>query len=152
MFGTLLELVGTSIAVLDQFSFTNKILLRVGPIKKVNVGLNRLTHKTIDEKPEDVQLRKTQEGFNETLKIIDKNYGPFKDDIHLIVFEFIEKQRTVETSRQRIVLAGEKNKYYPATVQDFKYKVEIWKEKYWIMLGFKIIFIGIVLQIGCYFI
>ena len=35
-------------------------------------------------------------------------------------------------------------------VQYFKYKVEIWKEKYWIMLGFKIIFIGIVFQIASY--
>ena len=111
LLGTFLELVGTSIAVLDQFSIINKRLLQVCPIKQVNVGLNRLTHKTTDEKPEDVQLRKSQEGFNEIIKIIDKNYGPFKDDIHLIVFEFIEKQRTVETSRQRVVLAGKNDTY-----------------------------------------
>lgn len=41
------------------------------------MGLNRLTHKTLDEKPEAVQLRKSQEGFNEIFNIIDKNYGNF---------------------------------------------------------------------------
>ncbi len=50
LLGTIIELVGTSIAVLDQFSFINKILLQTCPIKQVNVGLNRLTHKTLDEK------------------------------------------------------------------------------------------------------
>ena len=150
--GMILEVFGGLIAIGDKIPILNKLIERRCPIKQINAGLDKLIHKTLDERPQDVQLHTTDEGFNEILSIINKSYGPY-EDIQLMVFQVTSAQRSVDVSNWDLVLAGKNGKsYYPSTKRDLLLRIDVWKDRYLIILGLKILLLGVIIQMLSLFI
>jgi len=141
--GEIFLLIGTFYAIMDKIPFLNKVIEKIYPFKQINKGIAKMTHKTIDEKAEDIFLVNSDEGFKEILYIINQKFGPYPDEIDGICFEYVHKQRTVNTSTFNVVLVRYNNdNFYPTTKRDLLLWIDAWKERFLIVNGFYIIILG----------
>lgn len=146
--GMVFELIGAFIVVMDKIPILNKVSKQMYQFKQINKGLGKLTHKTLDEKSEDIILCESDEGFKEILSIINEKYGPYPDDIEMICFTYFSKQRTLGISQWSVQLVGKNNqRYYPTMMRELLHTIDVWKDMYFIYLGFKFFLVGILIQI-----
>jgi hypothetical protein len=149
--GMIIEVCGGLVAIGDKIPILNRLIERRCPIKQINVGLEKLIQKTLDERPQDVQLHENDEGFNEILSIINEAYGQH-DDIVLIVFTVHEAHK-LGTSRWDVVLTDKNNEQHtPSTMRDLLVRIDVWKDRYLIVLGLKILLLGVFIQISSLFV
>ena len=149
--GMILEVFGGLVAIGDKVPYFDKLIVRRCPIKQINAGLEKLKHKSLDVIPQDVQLRKEDEGFNEILSIINESYGPH-ENIVLIVFSVHEASK-LGTSRWDVVLTDKNNeRYTPSTMRDLLVRIDVWKDRYLIVLGLKILLLGVFIQMWSLFV
>jgi len=148
--GMILEVFGGLVAIGDKLPIMNRLIERRCPIKQINAGLDKLVHKTLDVIPQNVQLREGDEGFNEILSIINESYGPY-EDIELMVFQVSSAQRSAGVSSWDLVLSGKDGRYYPSTKRDLLLRIDVWKDRYLIVLGLKILLLGVIIQMSSLF-
>jgi len=146
--GLSLQLMGALYAIIHNIPFLWNIIKQTYPFKQIEKGLEKLTHKTLDEKLKDVFLRNTDEGFKEIFNIINQKFGPYPEDINGIYFECTNKQRTVDTSSFRVVFVRyNDDNEYPTTRRDLLFWIDFWRERFLIVNGFKLVFFGTIFQV-----
>lgn len=149
--GLIFELSGAVIAILDKIPILNKMVGQICSFKHIDKGLEKLEWKTLDENLPGKFLRKNDEGFKEIFHIINKRFGPYPKDIDAIYFNPSSNQKTVETSIFNVIIVKFNNcrKYeeYPTTRRDLLLRIDVWKERYLIVRGFILVFLGTFLQL-----
>jgi len=147
LIGLLLQLSGAMYAIMNKFSIFNKLYENLYPFRQIKRGLEKLTHKTIDDKLKDNTLYEHDEGFKELKNIINKNYGPIPNDTYCMYFDYVHKQRTVETSTFNLILTREKERIPVASREKIIRDINTWIDNYLVTTGFFLVFYGTLFQI-----
>jgi len=147
LIGLLLQLSGAMYAILNKFSIFNELYENLYPFRQIKRGLEKLTHKTIDDKLTDNTLYEHDEGFKELINIINKNYGIFPNDIYCMYFDYVHKQRTVEASTFNLIITREKERIPVASRENILSDINTWIDRYLVTMGFYLIFYGTLFQI-----
>jgi len=146
--GLILELCGAIIATLDKIPILNKITGQICSFNHIDIGLKKLDPENYDIPLTDRTLDKSNKGFKEIMDIINKRFGPYDKEFDKMYFDYILKSKTIETSICVLILAkydvhGRKDcEIQPTTRRDLLLRIDVWKERYLIVRGFFLVFLG----------